>query len=127
MGSHFQCQGSGHAEAGPTRGEPEGGVAGAGHDAQGGGGGGLAQVPGEAGVMAGQQPGQGVNIDKVVIVKVTPPLPPRAQEILELFLHLTAQGQPELFPTLAFRNTNQLPPCQYSNILEYGETREKGG
>ena len=76
MGSHAECQGPGHAEAGAARGKPEGGVAGAGHDAEGGGGGRLAQVPGKAGVMAGQQPGQGVNIDKVVIVKVTPPLPP---------------------------------------------------
>ena len=57
MGSHFQCQGSGHAEAGTARGKPEGGVAGAGHDAEGGGGGRLAQVPGKAGVMAGQQLG----------------------------------------------------------------------
>ena len=57
MGSHAECQGPGHAEAGAARGKPEGGVAGAGHDAEGGGGGGLAQVPGEAGVMAGQQLG----------------------------------------------------------------------
>ena len=53
MGSHFNCQGPGHTEAGPARGEPEGGVAGAGHDAEGGGGGGLTQVPGEPGVMPG--------------------------------------------------------------------------
>ena len=76
MGSHAEGQGSGHAEAGAARGEPEGGVAGAGHDAEGGGGRGLTQVPGEPGVMAGQQLGQGVNIDKVVIVKVTPPFTP---------------------------------------------------
>ena len=97
MGSHAKCQGPGHAEAGAARGKPEGGVAGAGHDAQGGGGGGLAQVPGEDRVMAGQEVRQRVNIDKVVIVKVTPPRPPRAQEILKLFLHLAAQRQPE-FP-----------------------------
>lgn len=52
MRSHFQGQSPGHTEAGAARGEPEGGVARAGHDAERGGGGGLAQVPGETGVMA---------------------------------------------------------------------------
>ena len=94
MRGHFQGQGPGHTEAGAARGEPEGGVAIAGHDAEWGGGGGLAQVPGEPRVMAAQQPGQRVNIDKVVIIKMTPPLSARAQEILKLLLHLAAQGQP---------------------------------
>ena len=95
MRRHFEGQSPGHAEAGAARGEPEGGVGGVGHDVERGSGGGLAQVPGEARVMAAQQPGQRVNIDKVVIVKMTPPLPARAQEILELLLHLAAQGQPQ--------------------------------
>ena len=91
MRSHFESQWPGHTEARPTRGKPEGGVGGGGHDVEGGRGGGLAQVPGEAGVMAGEQQGERVNIDKVVIVKMTPPLPTRAQEILKLLLHLAAQ------------------------------------
>ena len=75
MRSHFEGQSSGNTEAGAARGKPEGGVARAGHDTERGGGGGLAQIPGEGGVMAAQEPGQGVHIDKVVIVKVTPPPP----------------------------------------------------
>ena len=95
MRRHFEGQGPGDTEAGAARGEPEGGVGGVGHDVERGGGGGLAQVPWEPGVMAAQQPGQRVNIDKVVIVKMTPPLSARAQEILKLLLHLAAQGQPQ--------------------------------
>ena len=93
MRSHFEGQGPGHTEAGAARGEPEGGVGGVGHDVERGGGGGLAQVPGEPGVMAAQQLRQGVNIHKVVIVKMTPPQSARAQEILELLFHFAAKGQ----------------------------------
>ena len=75
MRSHFEGQGPGDTEAGASRGKPEGGVARARHDAERGCGGGLAQIPGEARVMAAQEPGQGVHIDKIVIIKVTPPLP----------------------------------------------------
>ena len=55
MRSHFEGQSPGDTEAGAARGEPEGGVAGVGHDVERGGGGGLAQVPGEPRVMAAQQ------------------------------------------------------------------------
>ena len=55
------------------------------------GGGGLAQVPGLRGIMSGEETRQGLDIDKVVIIKVTPPGLVRQQEILELGLHLTAQ------------------------------------
>ena len=110
-GSHPHGQGAGHAEARPARREPERGVcARGGHHPQRRGRGGLAQVPGEAGVVPGdnmmgpesqravtvplQQLGQRHHVHEVVIVEVAPPLLVRLQEIFELLLHLAAQGQP---------------------------------
>ena len=94
-GSHPHGEGPGHAEARPARREPERGVrARGGHHPQRRGRGGLAQVPGEAGVVPLQQLRQGLHVDEVVIVEVAPPLLVRLQEIFELLLHLAAQGQP---------------------------------
>ena len=55
--------------------------------------GGLAKVPGFVRVVCPQHLAEGSNINKVVVVKVTPPLLVGSQEVLELRLHLAAEGQ----------------------------------
>ena len=53
----------------------------------------LAQVPGFVRVVFLQHHPQGGHIDKVVVVKVAPPLLVGPEEVLELLLHLAAQRE----------------------------------